>query len=319
MKKHLMIFILLSLAFNFVIKGQETDLLSFNTTSIHGKVLNTKNEPIEAVNLEIALAPIRDLINGMNLSGDKLYNAYNTLKSRVGSGTFARCKTDKDGKYKINGVPVPGVYYLFIKNDKTYLPTKIKLELIQASIKEYKVPNMIARKRNSSQKALSEKTMNEIKLSRNFYKEKNLKKAVEHMKLALEISPKYTEGLNNLGIMYMADKKPALAIPCFEKYLEQKKASNTLNKKDSIISKNIASYYYQKKKTKKAIIYYQNAIELNSKIGADSYMYLGNSYLFNKDNNNAIKYYELYIKLYPQGTNYKQINNLIKKLKNTSK
>jgi len=229
------------------------------------------------------------------------------------------CKTDKEGKYKINGIPVPGVYYLFIKNDKEYLPTKIKLELIQASIKEYKVPDMIVRKRKNSQNILPEKTMNAIKESKKYYKEKNLKKAIEYMKIALEISPKYTEGLNNLGIMYMASKKPDLAIPLFEKYLAEKKRLKILNKKDSVLNKNIAFYYYQKKKTKQAIIYYQNAIELNTKIGSDTYMYLGNSYLFNKDNNNAIKYYELYIKLYPQGTNYKQINSLLKKLKNTSK
>jgi len=238
------------------------------------------------------------------------------LEKRVGNGIYATCKTDKNGKYHIKGIPIPALYYLILRNNKKYLPTRLKLYFNRTGNggKDFEAPNLIIRKRLNNTALFSEEVKKEINESKKYYSNKEYKLAIKHLEIALSLAPEYLEGLNNLGIMYMADKNKKTAMIYFEKYINQKTKNKKLNIKDALLCKKIASYYYMKKNIDKAIIFYLMAIELNKNIDEDTYMYLGNSYLFNKDKENAIKYYKKYIKLYPKASNIKKIEALLNKL-----
>jgi len=110
-------------------------------------------------------------------------------------------------------------------------------------------------------------------------------------------------------------KKFDESFPYFEKYLEAKKVSTPLDQKDSLILNDIAAYYYGKKDMDKAIVFYTRTIELNPGIGAETYMYLGNSYFTKRDGLNALKYYEKYLELDPKGKYVAQVKAIADKLK----
>jgi len=319
MKKNLFLLVIILLfGIQNTVQSQDgkLDFFRFKNISMAGTVLDEQRKPVENVKLDLELAPITELKRELNLSADRLNGVLKMLKDRVGDGVYVTVETDINGKYLIKGIPIPGSYYLILRNNKKYFPTRLKVFFDRNGNgnKEFNAPNLIIRKRLNNTVLFSEEVKKEINESKKYYSNKEYKLAIKHLEIALSIAPEYLEGLNNLGIMYMADKDKKSAMKCFEKYINQKIIKNSLNKKDALLCKNIASYNYMKKNIDKAIIFYLMAIELNKNIGEDTYMYLGNSYLFNKDKNNAIKYYKKYIKLYPKASNIKKIEAILKKL-----
>jgi tetratricopeptide (TPR) repeat protein len=383
-------------ALNILCSAQEPktlNQLSFKNITILGKVVDEQGKPAANIKLEMELAPEVELKRDLNIPNETgLNDVIERLKVSVGDGIFTTVTSNEKGEYKISGVPIPGVYYLFVRNVENYLPTRIKLFLNASEQEEYKPQDMVlrARKGGGAGLAIPEKAMKEVEKSRKAMAENNTKKAVKHMLKALEIEPNYAEGHYNLAVMYMAakkrddavkhlekaaglqkDYKPALktlgeiylfkkdfekaahyfvqyldvrqkegsptledakiyfqtgncyqavkqkdkAVPFYRNYLGIKQKVGTLEQKDSLLSSDLGSYYYMKKDMKNAIIFYSTAIKINPGIAAATYMYLGNSYVYNRDGVNGIKYYQKYLELDPKGAFAPQVKKMLEQLK----
>jgi tetratricopeptide (TPR) repeat protein len=370
--------------------AQDPYSLNFSNTKVMGTVLDEERAPVPGIRLELELAPDRELESEMNLAGAQLTEAVSALKSRVGKGIFTSAVTDEKGQYQLKGVPIPGVYYVFVRNAENFLPTRLKLNLNSSEKKEYKAPAIVLRTRKAGMgPVISPKAMKEVEKSRKAMAKKNLKNAIKYMKQALKLEPMYAEGYYNLGVLYMTaknrkealkhiekaaqlrkDYKPALqtlgdlyffkkdyrealkyfkrflairekegnltpadikvyfqagncnkalgqneaAVTFFTKYLELGKKASALEKKDAVISSDIAGHFYMKKDIAKAMLFYSQAIELDPAIGADAYLYLGNCYLYKKDGGNALAYYRKYVKLFPGGKDIVQVKIMIDRL-----
>lgn len=118
-----------------------------------------------------------------------------------------------------------------------------------------------------------------------------------------------------IGNCYRAAKQPEKAVPYYEQYINTKEQFGSLEQKDSIVCSDIGSYYFAKRNWGKAIIYYKKAVETNPGISPEIYMYLGNSYVGNRDGKSSIPYYQKYLELAPKGQFAPQVNSMLEKLK----
>jgi tetratricopeptide (TPR) repeat protein len=192
--------------------------LSFSTTRVIGVVLDEGRAPVSGIRLELELAPDRELESELNLAGTQLTEAVSALKTRVGTGIFTTAVTDEKGQYQLKGVPIPGVYYVHVRNAENFLPTWLKLNLNSSEEKEYKAPDIVLRTRKEGMgPVISPKAMKEVEKSRNAMAKKDLKNAIKHMKQALKLEPRYAEGYYNLGVLYMTAKNRKEAIEHIEK------------------------------------------------------------------------------------------------------
>jgi tetratricopeptide (TPR) repeat protein len=116
------------------------------------------------------------------------------------------------------------------------------------------------------------------------------------------------------GNCFQAIKQRDKAVPFFQNYLGIKQKVGKLEQKDSLICSDLGSYYYMKKDMKNAIIFYSTAIKVNPEISAETYMYLGNSYVYNRDGMNGIKYYQKYLELDANGKYVPQVKKMLEQL-----
>jgi tetratricopeptide (TPR) repeat protein len=366
--------------------------LNFEYITVYGRVVDQTGAPVANLRLEVELAPGSELLSELNLPGENMGEIIGVLKKSVGSGVWTTVITDEKGEYAVKGVPVPGIYRIYLRNHESYLPTYVKVVLNQADKKEFKAPDLIAstRKGGAAAGPIPEKAMKEVEKARTAVDEKDTKKAIKHMLKALELEPEYAEGHYNLAVMYMSEKKrdeaiqhlekavqiqenykPALktlgelylfkkdfaraadyferylavrqkegeltledakiyfqtgncfqavqqrdkAVPYFRNYLGIKQKAAGLDQKDALLCSDIGSYYYSKKDPKNAAIFYGTAVKVNPEIGAETYMYLGNSYVAMRDGAAAIKYYEKYLELDPKGKFSAQLKTMLDTLK----
>jgi tetratricopeptide (TPR) repeat protein len=187
--------------------------LDFSHTKVIGVVLDEGQAPVSGIRVELELAPERELETELNLAGTQLTEAVSALKTRVGTGIFTTATTDGKGQYQLKGVPIPGVYYVHVRNVENFLPTWIKLNLNSSEEKEYKAQDIVLRTRKAGMgPVISPKAMKEVEKSRKAMENKDLKNAIKYMKQALKLEPNYAEGYYNLGVLYMTakDRKEAL-------------------------------------------------------------------------------------------------------------
>ena len=104
------------------------------------------------------------------------------------------------------------------------------------------------------------------------------------------------------------------AVTFFTKYLELGKKANALEKKDAVISSDVAGHFYMKKDIAKAMLFYTQAIELDPAVGADAYLYLANCHMYKKDGKNALAYYRKYVKLFPGGKDIARVKIMVDRL-----
>lgn len=116
------------------------------------------------------------------------------------------------------------------------------------------------------------------------------------------------------GNCLKALKNNEQAVPLFIKYIEAKQKLASIEKQDSLLLNDLGSFYYSKSDMNNAITFYSKAIEANPEINPETYMYLGNSYVFIKDGVNGIKNYRKYIELAPKGQYIPQIKAMLEKL-----
>ena len=81
--------------------------------------------------------------------------------------------------------------------------------------------------------------------------------AINHLKKATEIYPRYVSAWNNLGFAYLYTKEPQKAINCLKQALEYKP-----NHSESLINLGLA--YEQLEKTDSALFYYKRVIETDT-------------------------------------------------------
>jgi tetratricopeptide (TPR) repeat protein len=290
------LFLVSMLVFPVILGAQEPiRSLNFNYTLVSGKVLDENREPVEGIKLELELAPEMELQRDLNLGEAQLNEAIQSLKSSVGSGIFTTVESDVKGEYRMKGVPIPGVYYIFIRNAKHYLPTRLKLILNASEKKEFLAPEIILRTRKASMgPIIPPKAMKEVEKSRKAMAKKDVKKAIKHMQEALKIEPGYAEGHYNLGVLFMTAKKGKDAVKSMEKAVE-------LNKNYKPALKSLGDLYFAKKDFKKAAQHYSQFLAVREKEGkltmedVKIYFRTGNCYRAMKQNDNAFAYFEKYL------------------------
>jgi tetratricopeptide (TPR) repeat protein len=201
---------------------KELRALNYNTTAIFGKVIDESKQPVSGIKLELELAPEVELQSELNLSGIKLREAIEQLKSSVGDGIYATVSSDEKGEYNIKGVPIPGVYYIYVRNDENYLPTRIKLWLNPSEKKKYMAPNIILTTRSAMPEMLPQEVIAAVKNARAAASANNYDSAISNMQRALELKPDYAEGHYNLAIFYLSKKDSTSAVSHLKKALELK-------------------------------------------------------------------------------------------------
>ena len=311
MKKIVIIFIFLTIAVSIEmflysqVRDDSSLSLNFDTISIIGKVLDEAKKPVPNVKVEILLVPKQILERELNLPESSLQKALVALERMYGAGNseFARVYSDENGNYTFTGVMKPGVYYIEVKNDENYLPTKIKVNIDSAGEKEFKAPDIILKIRKGP--ILSKKILKKLEQAREAVKNKKEDKAIKLFKEVLEIEPKYAEGYYNVGILLRSKRKFEEAVINFEEAVN-------IQKDFKLALKALGDTLLALKKYKRASQYFIQYIETVGKNGTLSkedmkvYKLIGNCYFALKDSENAHHYLIKYIKA-------NEKNNLVSK------
>ncbi|MCP5101939.1 MAG: tetratricopeptide repeat protein [bacterium] len=291
------IFILTAFIFNgFAQDTSQIRSLNFNYTSISGTVQDVNQNPVAGIKLELELAPDAELRTGINLAGAQMDEAIQALKGRVGRGVFAVAKSDEKGEYTIKGIPIPGVYIVFVRNAENYFPTRLQLSFNSTEGKVFKAPPIVLRPRDASQAVLPPKAMKEIEKSRKAAEAKDTKKAVKHLEKVLEMVPDYAEGHYNLAVLYMSEKKSDPAI----KHLE---AAVKINKDYKPALETLGDLYFFKKDFQNAVNYFKRFLAAREKEGeltvtdAAVYFKTGNSFKALKQDDAAVPYFQKYLEI----------------------
>jgi type IV pilus assembly protein PilF len=171
-------------------------------------------------------------------------------------------------------------------------------------------------------------------------------KAIEAFEEAVSLDKNYSEAHNYLGILYSEKERWDDAIEEFEKAL-----SNYLYDTPSMALYNMASAYYAKHDYKKALLKYNEALRVDPMTGLrpqiykkmgqiyydqdnfpeaiwhfkkslemdaslyDAYFLLGQSYLKNRDNENARRAFQQVIRLSPESSFGRRAKNYLQSLK----
>lgn len=330
--------------------GQESQApsqyLDFDRIVIKGHVYNENQQPLAGIRVEIRLAynvhQKRPEIMG---AADIQDYAWEYLLNTIGTDVFAWAETDEEGFYRITGVPRPGAYFLLVRYSEDYLQTKVPAIIHKTGAKEFEA-DIILRVRKSSIKPMSKKALKEIAAAKEAVANKKLDKAIKHFQKAIEIEPEFSEAHYNLGILLRQKGKVDEAVEHFIKAIErhenyqlalfalgeilqvQKKYSQSnlylmkhLEISESEESKTTAQAhylvginYFNLKQAKKAILHLFKAIEVEPGIHPNAYILLANSYVIERDGENAIKTYRKFMELYPDAPNIEQVKTILKKL-----
>jgi tetratricopeptide (TPR) repeat protein len=268
--------------------------MSFEYTTVVGTLLDLDKKPVPNIKVELELAPDAELRSEITVAQAQLEETVHTLKKQVGDGVFVTVQSDENGVYTLKGVPIPGIYYVIIRNAEGYLPTKLKLSLSASDRKKFEAPEMILRPREGSGPVISDKAMKEVQKSRKALSENNLKKAIKHMQKALQIEPEYAEGYYNLGVMHMSAKNRKDAIAAIQKALE-------ISSDYKPALKTLGELYFFQKEYQKAADCYNKYLEIREKEGdltvddVKLYFLTGNSYKALKQNEKAYSFFEKYL------------------------
>jgi len=232
--------------------------LNFETTNVVGKVIDEAGQPVANVKLEVELAPNSVMRRHLNIP--RVNEHISAVRKQFGAGVFLTETTNEKGEYKLNGLTVPAVYYLVVRNVDNFLPTKITIILNPSDKGEYEAQPMVLRARKGSGVALNEKAIKEIAKSKKAIEAKDIKKAIKHLQKALTLQPDYAEGYYNLAVLFMQQKNRAEAIKAMEKTLELQK-----DHKQSL--KTLGDIYFFKKDLAKAVDYHKRYLAIREKEG----------------------------------------------------
>ena len=326
---------------------QEQDLyINFDKISVLGHVFDESQQPLGGIKVEIRLAYDGQRKKPEIMGAAELQeNVWEFLYRTLGTNVFGWAETDKEGFYQINGVPRPGAYFLLVRHTEDYLQTKAPIIIHASGAKEFEV-DLILRERGSPSKTISKEAMGEIAAAKEAVAGKNLDKAVKHFRKAIEIEPEFAEAHYNLGILLRqkgkvevakehflsaieyqedyplalfslgeilhAQKKYARSNQYLIKYLENLEPEK--NRTTALAHYMAGANYFNLRKADKAIPYLSQALELEPKINPNAYLFLANSYVFERDGENAIKCYRKFIELYPDAPNIQQVKAILEKL-----
>jgi tetratricopeptide (TPR) repeat protein len=232
--------------------------LNFETTNVVGKVIDEAGQPVVNVKLEVELASNSVMRRHLNIP--RVNEHISAVRKQFGSGVFLTETTGEKGEYKLNGLTIPAVYYVVVRNVDNFLPTKITVILNPSDKGEYEAQPMVLRARKGSGVALSDKAMKEIAKSKKAIEEKDIKKAIKHLQKALTLQPDYAEGYYNLAVLFMQQKNRDEAIKAMEKTLE-------LNKDHKESLKTLGDIYFFKKDFAKAVDYHKRYLAIREKEG----------------------------------------------------
>lgn len=350
-KKVLLLMLMFSLCLGTTGKAgsaqQEQDLyINFDKISVLGHVFDEGQQPIEGIKVEIRLAydPQRKRPEIMG-AAELQDNVWEFLYRTLGTNVFGWAETDKEGFYQINGVPRPGAYFLLVRHTEDYLQTKAPIVIHTSGAKEFEV-DLILRGRGSPSKTMSKEAMGEIAAAREAVTQKKLDKAIKHFQKAIEMEPEFAEAHYNLGILLRqkgkieeakehflsaieyqenyrlaqfslgetlhAEKKHARSNQYLIKYLENDEIDKS--KTTALAHYMAGANYFNLRKASKAIPHLSQAVELEPKINPNAYIFLGNSYVFVRDGENAVKCYQKFVELYPDAPNIQQVKSILEKL-----
>lgn len=272
----------------------QVDALSMGHTSVVGTVVDEAQNPLPGIRIEVELAPDVELRNELSANPAQINDYISALKRMTGRGIFVTVTSDEKGAYAVKGLPIPGVYYLYIRNAENFLPTRLKLNLNPSEDKEFTAPPMILNPRTASGPVISEKAMKEVEKSRKAMAAKKVKEAIKHLQKALLIEPKYAEGHFNLAILFMESKKRNEAISHLE-------AAVGIQENYKPALKTLGELYLFGKNFQKAADYYSRYLAICEKDNSLSledikvYFHVGNCYKGLKQLDKASEYFSKYL------------------------
>lgn len=320
----------------------------FDRIAIVGHVYNENKQPLSGILVEIRLA-YNAQQNKPEIVGSLEFEHYiwEFLVNTLGKNVFCWAETDKNGFFRITGVPNPGAYFLLVRYAKNFLQTWVPVIIHKTGAKEFEA-DIYLRVRKSAIPEFSKEALEEVSLAKEAVDHNQIHNAIEHFYKAIAIEPKFAEAHYNLGILYRQTGNLREATKYFVKAIKHKdhyqlaifalgetlriqrkySQSNLYLKKyleyskgyDEYIKKNFQAHYligtncFKLKETKKAISHLSKAIELNPEIHPNTYLLLANSYMIERDGRNAIKNYRKYVNLYPDAPNIQEIMNILQKL-----
>ncbi|MBE0460813.1 MAG: tetratricopeptide repeat protein [Candidatus Aminicenantes bacterium] len=353
MKKKLFVWCLMLFPFvwglNLNLKAQEQApprYLDFDKITIVGHVYNENQQALAGIKVEIRLA-YNDQQKKPEIVGTADFSpeVWPYLIQTIGTNYFAWAESDKEGFFRITGVPNPGAYFLEVRHAKDYFQTKVPVVIHKTGAKEFEA-DIILRARKPSIQPISKKALEEIAEAKKAVQNKNMDEAIKHFQKAIEIEPEFAEIHYNIGILLRQKGNDDEAVKHFVKAIQnqenyklalfalgetlhvQKKYSRSnlylikyLEGSEEEESKEItqAHYlvgmnYFNLKQAKEAIPHLSAAIERDSKINPNAYILLANSYVIIRDGENAIKNYRKFVELYPNAPNIQQIKDILEKL-----
>jgi tetratricopeptide (TPR) repeat protein len=138
----------------------------------------------------------------------------------------------------------------------------------------------------------------------------NLEKSQNLFKKVREVKPEFLEGYLYAGVIYLKNNKKKDAAKIFQEAVDKNIANEELLNTLSLL------YYKDLKDNKKAIPVYTKIIEnKSSKYRRDALIDIINIYIDEKDNQQALKYCELFLKDYPTDNLVSAITKRVEKIK----
>jgi len=287
----------------------ESTVMDFNYATLVGKVLDENKKPVANLRLEVELASDRELQNEIS-TGLSITDIIKGLKQVMGSGVFTSAVTNETGEYRIKGIAAPGIYYVHERNAANYFPTSIKVSLDASQKKDFNVPDLNVKTRETPVKVISEKALTQMDKARNAIKQKDFKTAIKCIEKAIEIEPEYGEGYYRLAILNMNNKDTDAAMKNLEKAVQ-------FDKENKMAFKTLGDVALFKKDYQKALNSFSEYLALREKEGnltiaeAKIYFQAGNCCKALKKFDDSFTYFEKYLDVKKKITALDQKDSLI--------
>jgi len=204
----------------------------------------------------------------------------------------------------------PGKYKLKIESED-YESYEGRIQLHPDVIKELDI--ILAQEQTLEQKLGKEALLN-FKKGLDLTEDNKINEAIEIYQKVIEQSPDFAEAYQNLGILLFQLQKDDEAEKVLLRALE-------LRPQEEKTKKILTEIYYEKArtsiradKTKEALVILERAHSLNPEHAYVNYL-LGYLYFNLQMRNEAIKYFEAYLRLDPESPNVEKVKDALKRLK----
>jgi len=360
MKKIILILCLIFIPF---IRGMSQQIIKqgelqyskpFDIIPIVGHVYNENQQPLSGVKVEIRLAyNLEQKRPEIAITEDNEFNTWEFidwkyLLETVGTTEiFKSVVTNDKGLFRIPGIPIPGAYFLLVRNVENYFPARVTVIIPKTGARNLEVNITLINEKAALESIYSKEALKEIARARKAIKENNIDKAIKFFQNAVEIEPEFAEAHYNLGGLLRQKGKIDESADHFLKAVEFKEnytialyfLGETLHLQHEYSQSNphlmkflktsseeeskfvpyvyylVGANHFHQRQAEEAITFLSKAIEFDPKIHPNAYVFLANSYMLKGDGINAVENFKKFIELYPDASNIKQVKDILARLK----